>query len=403
MKTSVKIKFRASTVSGKAGCVYYQVIHNRVSRQIRTDYRLFPSEWDKRSELVNVCPFHTDAGRAALLQSIRERVQYDKSRLNRIVCLLSEGNKDYTADDIINAFNSQKSELSFFNFMREVISRLKILGKVRTSETYTAAFRSFSKFCNNRQVMLDEIDSDMIMLYEAYLKKQGVSFNTISFYMRILRATYNRAVEKELIRQRYPFKSVYTGVGKTVKRALPLEIIRQMKALDLSSDLSLDYARDMFLFSFYTRGMSFVDMAYLKKTDLYEGVIHYRRRKTGQMLHIRWERCMQHIVDKYPDNGTCYLLPIICAEGNDRRQYQNAMRLVNCRLKRVAVLAGIHVRLTMYVSRHSWASIARSMHIPISVISEGMGHDSEATTQIYLASLDPAIIDRANGHILRLL
>lgn len=94
MKTSVKIKFRASTVSGKAGCVYYQVIHNRVSRQIRTDYRLFPSEWDKRSELVNVCPFHTDAGRAAVLQSIREHVQYDKERLDKIVSLLKEQNVD---------------------------------------------------------------------------------------------------------------------------------------------------------------------------------------------------------------------------------------------------------------------------------------------------------------------
>lgn len=400
MKTSVKIKFRASTVSGKAGCLYYQVIHNRVSRQIRTDYRLFPSEWDKRSELVNVCPFHSDAGRAAVLQSIREHVQYDKERLDKIVSLLKEQNVDYTVDDIINVFSSQKNELSFFNFMRNVISHLKILGKVRTSETYTAAFKSFGKFCNNRQIMLDEIDSDMIMLYEAYLKKQGVSLNTISFYMRILRATYNRAVEKELIRQRYPFKSVYTGVEKTVKRALPLEIIRQMKALDLSSDLSLDYARDMFLFSFYTRGMSFIDMAYLRKKDLHDGILHYRRRKTGQQLFIKWEKCMQDIIDKYPNNQTDYLLPIIKGSQNERKQYNNALHYVNSKLKTLSVLLNIYGRLTMYVARHSWASIAKSKNIPISIISEGMGHDSESTTQIYLASLDNSVIDKANEMIL---
>lgn len=400
MKTSVKIKFRASAVSGKAGYLYFQVIHNRVSRQIRTDYRLFPSEWDKRSESVNVCPFHSDAGRAAVLQSIREHVQYDKERLNKIVSLLKEQNVDYTVDDIINVFSSQKNELSFFNFMRNVISHLKILGKVRTSETYTAAFKSFGKFCNNRQIMLDEIDSDMIMLYEAYLKKQGVSLNTISFYMRILRATYNRAVEKELIRQRYPFKSVYTGVEKTVKRALPLEIIRQMKALDLSSDLSLDYARDMFLFSFYTRGMSFIDMAYLRKKDLHDGILHYRRRKTGQQLFIKWEKCMQDIIDKYPNNQTDYLLPIIKGSQNERKQYNNALHYVNSKLKTLSVLLNIYGRLTMYVARHSWASIAKSKNIPISIISEGMGHDSESTTQIYLASLDNSVIDKANEMIL---
>lgn len=284
-----------------------------------------------------------------------------------------------------------------------VIAQLRKLGQLRTSETYLSALRSFMLFREWRDLSLNRLTSEMMLEYEAWLQTRGVSMNTVSFYMRILRALYNRAIESGIAKQHYPFKHVYTGVGKTLKRAVSINDIRRIKKLDLSARPALDFARDMFLFSFYTRGMSFVDMAYLKKTDLHEGVIHYRRRKTGQMLHIRWERCMQHIVDKYPDNGTCYLLPIICAEGNDRRQYQNAMRLVNCRLKRVAVLAGIHVRLTMYVSRHSWASIARSMHIPISVISEGMGHDSEATTQIYLASLDPAIIDRANGHILRLL
>ena len=262
-----------------------------------------------------------------------------------------------------------------------VIAQLRKLGQLRTSETYLSALRSFMLFREWRDLSLNRLTSEMMLEYEAWLQTRGVSMNTVSFYMRILRALYNRAIESGIAKQHYPFKHVYTGVGKTLKRAVSINDIRRIKRLDLSARPALDFARDMFLFSFYTRGMSFVD----------------------QMLHIRWERCMQHIVDKYPDNGTCYLLPIICAEGNDRRQYQNAMRLVNCRLKRVAVLAGIHVRLTMYVSRHSWASIARSMHIPISVISEGMGHDSEATTQIYLASLDPAIIDRANGHILRLL
>lgn len=110
---------------------------------------------------------------------------------------------------------------------------------------------------------------------------------------------------------------------------------------------------------------------------------------------------MQEIIDKYPETGTDYLLPIIKTSGNKRQQYRNALRLVNNKLKGISAMTGLQTNLTMYVSRHSWASIAKSKNVPISIISEGMGHDSEATTQIYLASLDSSLIDKANGMILK--
>ena len=113
-------------------------------------------------------------------------------------------------------------------------------------------------------ILFGELSSDLLMEYEAYLKNRGNSPNTISFYMRILKAVYNRAVENGLTGQRNLFKSVYTGVEKTLKRAIHLNDIRRIKRLDLSLKPHLDFARDMFLFCFYTRGMSFVDMAYLK-------------------------------------------------------------------------------------------------------------------------------------------
>lgn len=149
------------------------------------------------------------------------------------------------------------------------------------------------------------------------------------------------------------------------------------------------------------RVMSFIDMAYLKKTDLQNGVLSYRRRKTGQQMFIRWEKCMQEILDKYPANETGYLLPVIRMPNNERTQYRNMQRLINNRLKDVSVMAGLQMNLTMYVTRHSWASIAKSQHVPLSVISEGMGHDSENTTLIYLASLDNSMIDKANRMILK--
>jgi integrase len=220
--------------------------------------------------------------------------------------------------------------------------------------------------------------------------------------MRILRAVYNRAIEKELTTNRNPFKYVYTGVDKTIKRAISLKTIKLIKNLDLSLQPSLDFTRDMFMFSFYTRGMSFIDMAYLKKKDLSNGILSYRRRKTGQQLFIRWEKCMQEIIEKYDNPHSSYLLPIIKPiKADERTQYQNAMSQINRNLKTIGKMVDIQLPLTMYTARHSWASVAKNKNIPISVISEGMGHDSEMTTQIYLASLDNAVVDRANAQILK--
>lgn len=395
---SIKIKFRPSTVEGREGGIYFQIIQNRVIRQMNTDYKVYAYEWDAEMESVVV-----SGTRANILCGINERLEWDLSRLEKVVRQLEQERRRYTADDVITLFHKVTKETSLFSFMHSVIAQLKQLGKIRTSETYTATLKSFMKFRKEQDVPLDGMDSNLILLYEAYLKAKGIRMNTISFYMRILRAVYNRAVEKGLTPQRNPFRHVYTGVEKTVKRAVPVKVIKALKELDLSMKPSLDFTRDMFMFSFYTRGMSFVDMAYLKKTDLQNGILTYCRRKTGQKLTIKWEKCMEEIIKKYPSNGSGYLLPIIKEQGNERKQYDNALHLVNYRLKALSEMLKLQRPLTMYVGRHSWASVAKARNIPLSVISEGMGHDSEKTTRIYLASLEASVVDKANKMILGML
>ena len=220
-----------------------------------------------------------------------------------------------------------------------------------------------------------------------------------------MRAVYNRAVDDELIIDCKPFKRVSTAIEKTPKRAISLRNIKRLKALDCSHNPSRKFARDMFLFSFYTRGMSFVDIAYLQKKNLKGDVLFYRRKKTNQQLMIHWEGCMQEILKSYgADTSSPYLFSIIKEPSNNtRKQYQNALFLINRHLKEIGKGLGLHQPLTMYCARHSWASIARDEGIPLSVISEGMGHDSEKTTQIYLASLKTEVIDKANRKILKLL
>ena len=398
---TVKVKFRSSTVDGGQGTIFYQVIHNRVARQQKTGYRLYDYEWN--CHLSEVVLSGSNDNRRRYLTDISDKIRKDIKQFHKIIYYFEHRGCNYTADDVITQYASGSLETFFFPFMEGVITNLKSMGKIRTSETYTATICSFRCFRKDKDLALDDIDSDVMLAYEAYLRNKGVSPNSSSFYMRNLRAVYNRAVEKELTMQRFPFKHVYTGVDKTVKRAVPLKVIKRIKDMNFSRNPTFEFARDMFLLSFYTRGMSFVDMAYLRKKDLQHGILSYRRRKTGQQLFVKWEKCMQEIVDKYDTLHSKYLLPIIKPLCNidERKQYLYAAHNINRCLKIIGKELGLSHSLTLYVARHAWASIAKSKNVPLSVISEGLGHDSEATTRIYLASLDTAAIDKANSMILK--
>lgn len=401
---SIRLKFRPSMIQGKAGMLYYQLIHNSKVKNIVSGYRIYPEEWDgERSSIARSgCRERQDA-----LKDIFTAVGRDMDKLNGIVSRLEAGGGVYSVSDIYGMFQTGDAGVSLCGFTKELVERFRSAGKVRLCETYTSALSSFMRFRGGRDIPLSGIDGPLMEDYQDYLKSSGLSMNTVSFYIRILRAVYNRAVSIGLTEQRSPFSSVYTGVARTVKRAVPVSTVRAVRELVLPEMSTVGFARDMFMFSFYTRGMSFVDMAYLRKTDVRNGVLSYRRRKTGQRLHIRWENCMQEIVDRYagsmvPDSP--YLLPIIKNPGaDDRKQYKNTLFRVNRKLKEIGRLVGMRHPLTMYVARHSWASIARSRRIPIQVISEGLGHDSDKTTYIYLASIEASEVDEANSQIIGLL
>lgn len=396
---SVKVKFRPSSIEGHEGTVYYQIIHRRNIRQLISDIHILPCYWDDASSSI-LLPAH-DPVRSVLLDC-HKRISRDLARLKSIANHLDKEAQPYSAEDIIDGYNNFRNSASLSAYITEISERMRHNSRIRTAETYLAALRSFLTFRGGCDMLLDELDTKIVENYEAWLKRRGVVPNTISFYTRILRAIYNRAVEEGLITDRNPFSHVYTGIDKTVKRALPLSLLRKIRSLDLTSRPALSYARDMFLLSFMLRGMSFIDMAFLKKSDLKRGFISYRRKKTGQSLTIAWTVEMQNILDKYPADSSLYLFPIIKEQDTDERtSYRNRSAAINRNLKTIAAMAGISMPLSMYVARHSWASVARSKGIPISIISEGMGHESESTTRIYLASIDTTAVDLANSKIVK--
>lgn len=295
---------------------------------------------------------------------------------------------------------NQKNCRTLFTYMQQVIDRLSRLGKHKLASNYRCALSSFRRFRADADLLFSDLTDDMMVDYEAWLRCSGICKNTSSCYIRNLRATYNRAVKESIVTQCYPFRQVYTGIDKTMKRAISLSDLKRIKELDLSSSPCQERARDFFLFSFYTRGMSFVDMAYIQKSDLNHGILIYRRRKTDQLLSIKWENKMQQIVSKYDTKESSYLLPIIRHPNNAYQEYRNASRQINVHLRKIGEQLHLPIPLTMYVARHTWANVARHKNISTSIISEAMGHNSEETTRIYLSSLDTTYIDKANKLIL---
>lgn len=394
--TSIKLKFRPSTTPGKEGSIVFQLIYGRTVRRITSRYKIFAGEWN--GEVGRIALPTPSSPRYAHLVSVESALQWELNRLQRMV----QESVPVNLDEIAANFSSGIGTMdSVFNFIRRQIHHKEQIGKVRSSETYRSMLNSFTCFRKGVDLTFDMMDGMLMELYEAWMRKCGLTRNSTSFYMRILRTNYKLAVEKGLTPDRHPFRKVYCGIDKTVKRSLPFSEIKKISALDLSRKPSMDFARGMFMFSFCTRGMSFIDMAYLKKADLNNGCLAYRRKKTGQLMMIEWTKQMQDIIDKYKSDGTSYLLPIITREdGSERRQYQNQMRKINRLLKDIANRAGLPLSLSMYYARHSWATIARGRDVPLAVISEGLGHDSETTTQIYLDSIKSSEVDKVNRMIL---
>ncbi len=391
--TTIRVKLRPSSLEGRACSVVYLVTRHRTSRQITTGHRLFPHEWDGEKE--EVAPTADER-----LEATGKHIRQDLRRLERIVRHLDEQSLDYTAEDVVTEYQRLSGSASFLRFMESIIMRQRQLNHKGTAKTYQSTLESFRQFRPDDEVVLEDVDSHLVEDYEAWLRAKGLTPNTITFYMKILRAVYNRAVTMGLTQDRKPFSLVSTKTEKTRKRAVSFKELKRIYDLELSSQPRLEFARDIFLFLFYCRGMSFVDAAYLKKSDIKGGVLTYRRCKTKQVLHIKIVPEMMDIFRRYTRRDSVYLLPLLYPFGDDRRQYEAALRSINRSLKEVGKMANLKIPLTTYVSRHSWATIAKRKNIPISVISEALGHESETTTLIYLSSIDSATIDKANSLII---
>lgn len=399
---TVKLRFRPSSVPESEGTLYYQVIHKRNVKCISTGYHVFPNEWDAETMSL-VMP--SEGERKEFLLQLRLIINWEVSQRQSILHKLENTNQNFSLEDLCNAFNQIPACKTVFTFLQEQIARQKRMQRQGTAMTYTSAYRRFKEFRSDKDLTFSELSPNMIEEYEAWLVNRNLMQNSIRFYLRTLNTLIHKAVDEGLLND-YDnlFNRVHLSYVKTAKRAITAEYIRAIKKLQLPKDSTLAFARDIFMFSFYMRGMPFVDIAYLKKSDLKNGQVSYCRKKTNQLLVVEWEQEQQDIIDRYAHQttDTPYILPIITkVDGNEYQQYLRVQENTNRALKKIGTMIGLKMSLTFYVARHSWASIAQDMNYSIAIISEGMGHNSIRTTQTYLASIDTSRVNEANRNIIR--
>jgi site-specific recombinase XerD len=371
--------------------IVIQVIKDRKRKLISLGHSSTKDQWDEENNRSNKKhPNYKD------LNLLLQKKIYEA---NKVIIDLDEKGEPYTVEDIVYNCKPRTSSTTVFKYIEDLIKKLEKSGKIGNSKVYEATLSALKTFRKEIDLTFNQLSYRVIKDFEGSLLEKKRKLNSISVYLRTLRAVYNQAIKDKIAHgSMYPFKEVRIKNEITSKRAISKEDIIKIRNLKLIPGSELDKARDYFLFSFNMRGMSFIDMAFLKNSDVLEGRLQYARRKTGQKFSIKLTEEAEKIIKKYTysNEPNSFIFQIIDRKGQEYLDYKNALRLTNKKLKLIGEMAGCSIRVSTYVSRHSWATIAKRAGVATAIISEGLGHDSEKTTQIYLDSFENKVLDDAN-------
>lgn len=380
-----------------------RVIHERRKKLIYSPYKMRVDNFDKVRQRVITSVNGTLTSKE--VKEINRFIEAQINQLERIVHWLEcQTNKQFSVNDILLKQGRSTVERYLFRYIDGEVSAKTRVKSFGTANLYRTTRESIRRFTGGRDITFNEITYKFICDYINHLQERGLEKNSINMYLRNFRLIYNKANKEGIVStKKSPFIDIKMNAIETVKRSLPKEVVRKIACADLSSNEKLEQTRDVFMFSFYTRGMSLVDMLYLKHSDIKNGIIYYTRNKTKQKLEVSITPPLQKLIDKYT-SSSIFILPYLNGGTPEAmyRQYKSSVWKINKYLKLIGTLLKIDIPLTTYVARHSWATIAKNEGAPIAAISEGLGHTTEKTTQIYLRAFDRSVIDEVNEKVVAL-
>lgn len=378
--------------------IYLRITKDRKSIFFRTPYTSLDKEWDEKQGKFNKHASDYLTKNRLLLKFI--------DRATNIVTDLEQNKSDYTLSDVEHVLRIETNPANkvIYSLWEEIISEQKLAGRTGNARIHSDSIASVKKFSKGKELTFHQITPEFLEKYESWLRSRGGTDGGIGVKMRSIRSVFNTAIKRGRIKEGiYPFKSYKISKlkGKGAKKALKLGDIHKIAQLDLSEYPSLIDTRNYFIFSFYTRGMNFADMATLKWSDVSDDRIYYTRAKTKRNFQIKILPPVQEILNYYRGkrNQTDYVFPILLEKDMTFSHLENRKRKIlkryNKRLKEIASLCDIDKPLSSYVARHSYANSLKQKGISTDIISESMGHQNIAITQAYLKELDNTLVDEA--------
>lgn len=380
-----------------------RIVHKRKSTPIYLGHSLTEEQWDDKK--LEVRKSYKGVSSVTRLNKIIQKKRIDA--LDVITKLEDSGDLEGLSVTELKEriVGSGIGGVSFYEYVSSKADEFYEAGRYSYASSMRELVHILKKSRGDRDLKFDEVNFKFLKRFEAYYLGKGNSVNSLAIYMRNIRAMYNRAIKEGLVKKEsYPFVDYKIKTKKTRKRAVPRDVIEEIEKLDLENGSRRWHARNYFLFSFYAMGINIMDIAHLKPSNLKDGRLEYTRKKTKKQYSIKINPKMQEILSLYPDSDSTngYLFPIIKNPDSQTKAHGDIVewrRVYNRRLKEIGEMIGLESPLTSYVARHSWATIAKRKGVPVSVISEGMGHEDVRTTEVYLDSFEQDVLDDYNDMI----
>lgn len=400
------IKARLNTARCNKDSMYplgFQLLRGGAKKIIPLGISLKKEWFNAKTERVTALPAHY--GGKARTKTINEQLDHVRKVLEQITTNLQRQDPSYTVAAIVESYNHSQDKRYLTAFIREECIQLEAMGHLNTASQYKSLQNSILRHRRDaglsENVLLEDITESFIVGYRKYLELQGMKSSTVSTYLSNLRAVYNKASKAGIAPPRAGmFRGNIPHAAPTEKRAVSAALIRYILDAPLKEHPELIPSRDIFAASIYLEGMAVRDIMNLKRENLKENVITYRRSKTDKILSCKVIDELQVLLDKYATDDS-HLFPFLLSDSrHSHKDYRTALRRLNRHLHKLEKILEIPFHLTTYVARHSWASLAQECNTPIEKISQALGHTSPLTTQIYLKAFNRSVIDEVNETVI---
>ncbi|MBT8252543.1 MAG: site-specific integrase [Bacteroidia bacterium] len=394
------VKTKLDTRRAKSDGTYniiFKIRHQLSTYTINSGVAVYKNYWDLKK-----CEISTDHPNAKLLNL---KLLNEFYKIEKAILILDNNFTIEKLRDIVKGNPPNRSK-SFERFAQELIDQMLAINNTGNAIVYRTAMNQFLDFCD-KDIMFTEIDYKLLDTYKHHLQLRGLKQNSISNYFRTIRAIYNKAMKHNLVdRNYYPFNDITIKSERTAKRAISKAEIKALRNINLDTYTAPWKALQYFMLSFFLRGISFTDLAYLKRSDVDQGRIHYKRRKTHKYYSIKLFEPANNIISMLHNNNSIYLLPIlndtIIEDSLDaKRIIKQWIKTTNKYLKRLSLELQTDVSITTYSSRHSFATIAKHLGYSNELIAEALGHQyGNRVTNIYLDAFDTNKIDAMHEHVI---